>query len=228
MTESRGPAGPVTRRLRASSVEDVAEAADLLGRGGLVAFPTDTVYGLGTTAWDAQAVARIFDAKERPAEKAIPILIADLDGAGELVADMPAGLTALAAHYWPGALTLVAPASRALPEIVTAGTGTVALRVPNHPAALALLRRTGPLAVSSANRSGWVSPMTAAEVLAQLDGRIDAVLDGGRCLGGLPSTVFDLTQSPPRLLRSGPVSKQEIDTVLDGFQERKSSIRIAV
>lgn len=217
-----------TRRLRASSAVDIAEAAALVQAGGLLAFPTDTVYGLGTTAWDAQAVARIFAAKERPPEKAIPILIADLAGAGELLADWPAGLAELAARFWPGALTLVAPASRAVPEIVTAGTGTVALRVPDHPAALALLRRTGPLAVTSANRSGWDSPVTAGEVLAQLDGRIDAVLDGGLCPGGLPSTVLDLTQSPPQVLRSGPVSEQEIYSALSGEQGNDLTIRVAV
>lgn len=200
----------------------------MLQAGGLVAFPTDTVYGLGTTAWDAQAVARIFGAKQRPPEKAIPLLIADLDEAGELLADQPVGLAELAAHFWPGALTLVVPASPALPEIVTAGTGTVALRVPDHPVTLALLRRTGPLAVSSANRSGWDSPVTAGEVLAQLDGRIDAVLDGGRCPGGLPSTVVDLTQSPPQMLRSGPVSEREIRAVGADEQGGELVIRVAV
>lgn len=217
-----------TRLLQANSAADLAEAARLMLDGRLVAFPTDTVYGLGTTAWDAAAVGRIFAAKERPPERAIPILIADLGGAGELVADMPEALAALAARYWPGPLTLVVAASQTIPEIVTAGTGTVALRAPNHPAALTLLRLTGPLAVSSANRSGWDNPLTAADVLAQLAGRIDAVLDGGRCPGGLPSTVFDLTQSPPRRLRRGPVADSEIATLLDSLQSDSSPVRVAV
>jgi len=205
-----------TRRLRADDAADVIAAADLLCRGGLVAFPTDTVYGLGTTVWDAPAVARIFAAKQRPSEKAIPVLLADFDGAGALVDDLPAGLVELAARFWPGALTLVAVARQTVPEIVTAGTGTVALRVPDLPVTLALLRRTGPLAVSSANRSGLESPVSAAEVLVQLDGRIDAVLDGGRCPGGQPSTVVDLTQSPPQVVRCGPISEQAIRMVLAG------------
>ena len=218
----------LTRLLQANSAADLAEAARLLREGGLVAFPTDTVYGLGTTAWDAAAVAGIFAAKERPPEKAIPILIADLGGVGELVAGVPEALAVLAARYWPGPLTLVVAASHTIPEIVTAGTGTVALRAPNHLAALALLRLTGPLAVSSANRSGWDNPLTAADVLSQLDGRIDAVLDGGRCPGGLPSTVFDLTQTPPRLLRRGPVAENEIETVLGGLERDSFAIRVAV
>ena len=215
-----------TRLLRAGSADDLAEAARLLKAGRLVAFPTDTVYGLGTTTWNAAAVARIFAAKERPPEKAIPVLVADLGGAGELMSHRPDGLVALAERYWPGPLTLVVPASNLLPAIVTAGTGTVALRAPDHPVALALLRRTGPLAVSSANRSGWDNPVTAADVLAQLGGRIDAVVDGGPCPGGLPSTVFDLTQSPPGLLRRGPVDESEIRAVLAGAQGDKFSIRV--
>lgn len=216
-----------TRLLHAGRAGDVAEAAALIKRGGLVAFPTDTVYGLGTMAWDAQAVARIFVAKERPAEKAIPILIADLAGAGELMAGQPAGFAALAARFWPGPLTLVVAANRALPETVTGGSETVALRIPDHPGALSLLRYTGPLAVSSANRSGGDNPETAADVLAQLDGRIDAVLDGGRCPGGLPSTVVDLTRSPVRVLRSGPVSEQEILALLAAPQACDSAVRVA-
>lgn len=227
MSVARSTERRETRLLHASRAGDVAEAAALIKGGGLVAFPTDTVYGLGTMAWDAQAVTRIFVAKERPAEKAIPILIADLAETGELMAGQPAGFTALAARFWPGPLTLVVAANRRLPDTVTGGSGTVALRIPDHAGALSLLRCTGPLAVSSANRSGWENPETAADVLAQLDGRIDAILDGGRCPGGLPSTVVDLTRSPVRVLRGGPVSEQEILAALADSRPRDSAIRVA-
>lgn len=228
MTTAQGLDHPrVTRLLRSSSADDVATAAQLLRRGGLVAFPTDTVYGLGTSVGDAQAVADIFVAKERSPDKAIPVLMAGLNGAEGLAVDLPDEFSTLAALFWPGPLTLVVTASRSLPEIVTASTGTVALRVPDHPVALALLRSAGPLAVSSANRSGWESPVTADEVLAQLDGRIDAVLDGGRCPGGLPSTVIDLTQTPFQVLRRGPIDESEIRTALTRPGNPDSGVRVA-
>lgn len=204
----------LTLRLAAAVAEDVAWAAELLSNGGVVAFPTDTVYGLGTTAWRPDSIARLYAAKERPPDKAIPILAADLSAARGLVSAEPPGLSRLARRYWPGPLTLVMPASPRVPEIVSAGTGTVALRVPALEVTLALLRRSGPLAVTSANRSGWADAVSAADVLAQLDGRIDAVLDGGRCPGGAPSTVFDLTVDPPRVLRAGPVSEEELEREL--------------
>lgn len=217
----------VTQRLHAHLAADLLTAADLLRAGGLVAFPTDTVYGLGTGVWNVASIARIFQAKERPPDKAIPVLVANLAAAEELAAGLPEPFVALARRFWPGPLTLVTHANDRLPDILTAGGGTVALRAPAHPAALALLERAGPLAVTSANRSGAGSLVLAADVLEQLDGRIDAVLDGGECPGGAPSTIFDLTQTPPRVLRAGPVSASELDAVLQQVERAKNSVRIA-
>lgn len=187
------------------------QAAAILRAGGLVAFPTDTVYGLGALVWNAASVARIYWAKARPTEKAIPVLLADLQQAGLLGVDPSDQAQTLAGRYWPGPLTLVLPCGPEVPDIVTAGRQTVALRVPDHPVALRLFQLTGqPLAVTSANRSGHASPLTAGEVMAQLAGRIDAVIDGGACPGGVPSTVLDLTTAPPRILRNGPVTSLEL------------------
>lgn len=193
----------------------LGRAADLLRSGGLVAFPTDTVYGLAARAWDAAAVARIYRAKARPAEKAIPVLAATLRQIEQLTGPLSPAVEALAAHFWPGPLTVVLPCRAALPEIVLAGMGTVAVRIPDHPLALQLFRQAGePLAVTSANLSGHANPLTADEVLRQLAGRIDAVLDGGCCPGGAPSTVVDLTTGQPAILRLGPVSEAAIRAAL--------------
>jgi L-threonylcarbamoyladenylate synthase len=186
-------------------------AVDCLLAGGLVAFPTDTVYGLGALVWNEASIRRIYAAKERPPEKAIPVLVADIAAARRLVAKLPATAEALATHFWPGPLTLVVPCGDGLPEFLTSGSGTVALRVPDHPVTLRLLALLGqPLAVTSANRSGLPSPLTAQEVLDQLAGRIDAVVDGGPCPGGQPSTVVSLVTEPPILLRAGPIDIKDL------------------
>ncbi len=189
----------------------LARAAALLRDGRLVAFPTDTVYGLGALVWNPASVARIYWAKARPPEKAIPVLVAGLEQLALLGVETSPLLLALAERFWPGPLTLVARCAARVPDIVTAGTQTVAVRMPDHPAALGLFALAGqPLAVTSANLSGQANPLTARDVMAQLAGRIDAVVDGGACPGGVPSTVLDLTTTPLRILRHGPVTAQDL------------------
>lgn len=183
----------------------------MLRGGGLVAFPTDTVYGLGCYPFDEAAVERLFAAKERDRSKAIPLLLA---GGEDLGAVVPSGgrvLEALVRRYWPGPLTLVVPCCDRLPAVLTAGGGSVAVRVPDHPVARDVLRGAGGvLATTSANRSGEASATTAEEVLAQLGGRVDLIIDGGRSPGGVASTVLDLTAQPPVVLRAGPLGQAEL------------------
>jgi L-threonylcarbamoyladenylate synthase len=193
----------------------IARAAAILRAGGLVAFPTETVYGLGADALNAGAVQGIFDAKGRPANNPLIVHVADVAAARELVTDWPAAAERLVERFWPGPLSLVLPKTTLVPDIVTAGAKTVALRMPAHPVALELLRAGAtPLAAPSANRSSEVSPTRAQHVLKGLQGRIDLLLDGGPTSGGLESTVLDLTSDPPRLLRPGLVSRSEIEAVI--------------
>ncbi|MEZ4452024.1 MAG: L-threonylcarbamoyladenylate synthase [Nannocystaceae bacterium] len=198
--------------IRGADPRALAEAAAILRRGGLVAFPTETVYGLGADGLDAAAVARIFAAKGRPADNPLILHVGDLEQAIALTPRLsPLGRT-LAAAFWPGPLTLVLPRGPGIPSIVTAGLDTVAVRVPDHPIALALLRAFGrPLAAPSANRSGRPSPTTAAHVLADFDGRIDMVIDGGPTTRGIESTVIDLADSSPILLRQGALPREAIE-----------------
>lgn len=193
----------------------IARAAEVLQRGGLVAFPTETVYGLAANALDPEAVARIFAAKSRPAANPLIVHVADAASARPLVADWPETAQRLSDRFWPGSLTLVLTKSKQIPEVVTAGGPTVAVRVPNHPVALALIRGAGlPLAAPSANRSSRLSPTRAEHVLRDLDGCIDLLLDAGPTRGGLESTVLDLAATPPRLLRPGLVTPTEIEQVI--------------
>jgi L-threonylcarbamoyladenylate synthase len=193
----------------------IAEAAELLRRGGLVAFPTETVYGLGANALDSTAVRRIFEAKGRPAVNPIIVHVATVDQVPLVAADWPETAARLAERFWPGPLTLVLPKSPGVPDVVTVGGPTVGVRVPAHPVALALLRAAGvPLAAPSANRSSELSPTTAEHVLRGLTGRIDLILDGGPTAGGIESTVLDLTIEPPRLLRPGLVTPAMIEAVI--------------
>lgn len=195
--------------------EAIARAAAVLRGGGLVVFPTETVYGLGANALDREAVARIFAAKGRPATNPLIVHVAGADQAKEVAADWPTTAVQLAERFWPGPLTLVLPKRATVPEVVTAGGPTVAVRVPAHPVALALIQEAGvPVAAPSANRSTQLSPTCAEHVLQGLGGRIDLVLDGGPTAGGLESTVLDLTASSPRLLRPGLVAPAEIEAVL--------------
>lgn len=179
--------------------------------GELVAFPTDTVYGVGAIVWDAAAVARLYTAKLRALDKAIPVLLAAAADLALIARAAPPAALRLAERFWPGPLTLVVPALPSIPAEVTAGGDTVAVRVPDHPLARALIRAAGaPLATTSANLSGQPSPVTAAEVTAQLGDRIAVILDGGRCPGGVPSTLVDVTGEHPVILRPGPIPAADI------------------
>ena len=191
----------------------IPRALEVLKRGGLVAFPTDTVYGVGALAFDASAVESIYVAKDRPVEKAIPILIGDPEDLGRVTADIPPVAARLAARFWPGPLTLVVPKHPALPEVVSA-TATVGVRVPDHPVARALLQAAGPMAVTSANISGEASPKTVEEVSRQLSGRIPLILDGGETPGGIPSTVINCLGTEPVILREGPVTEEDVQFFL--------------
>lgn len=193
----------------------LAQAAAVLRAGGLVAFPTDTVYGVGAHALLPDAVARLYTAKVRPEGKAIPLLLADAADIERVSRDLPPLASRLIAAFWPGALTLVVPRSAWLPDIVTAGGPTVAVRLPDHPTPRALARALGaPLAATSANLSGQAEATTAAEVLAQLEGRIELLLDGGVCAGGVASTVLDLTVHPPAILRAGALDLAPLQRLL--------------
>jgi L-threonylcarbamoyladenylate synthase len=186
-----------------------------LEAGGLVAFPTDTVYGLGAKAFLAEAAARIYQAKGRSVEKALPVLLSSSADLPRVALKPPLMALRLAARFWPGPLTLVVARQPAIPETVTA-LPTVGVRVPDHAVARGLLTAAGPLAVSSANRAGAPSPRTAQEVLAQLGGVIDLILDGGETAGGMPSTVVDCTGEVPIVLREGPIRLEELLAALDG------------
>src|SRR6185436_8450837 len=178
----------------ANSPDVMPQARAVLNKGGLVAFPTDTVYGVGTMVFDGPAVESIYRAKDRPIEKAIPVLIGDAEDMEKVGMNIPETAYRLATRFWPGPLTVVIPKKPTLPESVSA-TATVGVRVPNHAVARALLRSAGPMAVTSANISGQPSPSTAEEVFAQLGGRIDLIIDGGKTPGGVPSTVIDCTEN---------------------------------
>lgn len=193
----------------------LAEAAAVLRRGGVVAFATETVYGLGANALDASAVGRIFEAKGRPSRNPIIVHVNSIAAARQLVTAWPRTAQVLAEHFWPGPLTLVLPKQSLIPDIVTAGGPTVAIRVPRHPLARALIEAAGvPLAAPSANVSNRISSTTAEHVRRTLDGRIELILDGGPAEGGLESTVVDVTQSPVRLLRPGLVSPEQLAEAL--------------
>jgi L-threonylcarbamoyladenylate synthase len=199
----------------------IARAAAVLRAAGLVAFPTETVYGLGANALDAAAVARIFAAKGRPANNPLIVHVAAVEEARRLVADWPEIADRLAARFWPGPLTLVLPRCISIPDMVTAGGPTVALRLPAHPVARALITAAGaPLAAPSANASSRLSPTRAEHVLHDLGGRVDLILDGGPTAGGLESTVLDITRTPPRLLRPGLVPPADLEAVIGPVTRR--------
>ncbi|MDR3313496.1 MAG: threonylcarbamoyl-AMP synthase [Oscillospiraceae bacterium] len=213
--KNEGGAAATTLRLTAARPEDVAHAAALLRAGELVAMPTETVYGLAANALDPHAVASIFTAKRRPPDNPLIVHIAAPEDIAPLVAAYPPAAQKLAAAFWPGPLTVILPKSALVPDLVSAGLPTVALRIPAHPAARALLRAAGvPLAAPSANRSGSPSPTTAAHVLADLDGRLSAILDGGECSVGVESTVVTLAEGPPCLLRPGGIPPEALRAVL--------------
>jgi len=191
----------------------VARAAALLREGALLAFPTDTVYGLGAAFDQPQAVRALYRAKDRPSEKAIPILLADARDLSLVTASVPNWVEPLIARFWPGGLTLILHKSVTVSPAVSA-LSTVAVRLPDLSLTRQIIAAAGmPLAVTSANRSGQPSPRTATEVMAQLGGRITALVDGGPCPGGVSSTILDCTADPPRVLRVGAIPVAALQTL---------------
>jgi L-threonylcarbamoyladenylate synthase len=202
-----------TEILQASSPGAIAQALRMLQTGGLVAFPTDTVYGIGALAFDGNAVESIYAAKERPMEKSIPVLLGDAADLEKVAMDIPDSARRLSDRFWPGPLTIIVPRRPELPEAISS-TATVGVRVPDHEFARALLQAAGPLAVTSANVSGAQSPLTAQEVYEQLGGRIALILDGGRTPGGVPSTLVDCTSAELKVLREGPIALERLMSAL--------------
>lgn len=194
--------------------QQIQLAVEVLKQGGLVAFPTDTLYALGAAANIDSAIEKLYAAKERSRHSPLPLLIADIAQLPEIAASIPEVAWRLAEHFLPGALTLVLPRSPAVSSLITAGGDTIAVRIPNHPVSLALLRWLGaPATGTSANLSGKSSPVTALEVAHQLGKRVDLILDGGRCPGGVESTIIDVTGEVPVILRRGAISQEEIEKI---------------
>lgn len=197
----------------------IERAAALIRAGEVVVFPTETVYGLGADALQPRAVERIFAAKGRPLSDPLIVHIADEDALRELAATLPGHVKELARAFWPGPLTLIVPRSQRVPSLVTAGLETVAVRMPHHPVALALIRAAGsPIAAPSANRFMHVSPTTAQHAFADLNGRVPLILDSGPCEVGVELTVLDLCAAVPTILRPGGVSLEELRTMLPDVQ----------
>lgn len=215
MTDGTGlNAGPIC--LSIESTGAIEHAVELLQRGQVVAFPTDTVYGLGAHACLSQAVTRLYAVKKRPHDLPIPVLLSDAGAMETVCIDIPALAWRLAERFWPGGLSLVLGRSQVIPDAVTSGGPTVAVRVPDHASVRELCRRLGaPLAATSANRHGRPAPVTAGEVQASLGASVPLILDGGPCQGGMASTVLDLTVSPPAILRPGPVTADALGEFVD-------------
>ena len=198
-----------TKVVSSDSPNAILSALEILLSGGLVAFPTDTVYGVGCLAFHPQAIESIYIAKDRPIEKAIPVLIGDNEDLVKVAEEVPIFAMRLIDRFWPGPLTILVPKKPTLPAAISA-TSTVGVRVPDHDVARALLRLGGPMAVTSANISGQASPTSAQEVVSQLGGRIAMIVDGGETPGGVPSTLVDCTGEKIQILREGPISKEEL------------------
>lgn len=195
--------------------EGLREAARIIRGGGLVAFPTETVYGLGANGLDEQAAKKIYEAKGRPSDNPLILHIADMDALSEIVTEIPETARQLAERFWPGPLTMIFPKAVCVPYGTTGGLDTVAVRMPVHPVALALIREAGvPVAAPSANTSGRPSPTTAVHVREDMDGRIDCILDGGSVGIGLESTIVDVTGEIPVMLRPGYITKEMLEEVV--------------
>ena len=194
--------------------EQIEKGISILKQGGLVAFPTDTVYGLGAWANNEQAVEQVYRVKERPRNMALPLLLADISQIDEVAEPVPPIVWLLAHNFLPGALTIVLHKSNLVPDIITAGGITVAVRIPAHPIPIALAQGLGaPIVGTSANLSGKPSALTADEVYSQFGNKIDLVIDGGRCPGGRESTIIDVTEEEPVILREGAISREELKQV---------------
>lgn len=204
----------ITKIISADHPNAIKRALELIRSGKLVAFPTDTVYGLGAQAFSLQAIQKLFQVKNREPNRAIPILLGGLDQLDLVTVSMGYMALRLAEVFWPGPLTLVVPRHPSLPDIIAPGN-TIGIRMPDHPLALSLLGMSGPLATTSANLSGASSPQTAQEVRTQLNRRIPLILDGGRTPGGVPSTVVSCTDKEPVVLRPGPIRMDDLLRALE-------------
>jgi tRNA threonylcarbamoyl adenosine modification protein (Sua5/YciO/YrdC/YwlC family) len=191
----------------------LVKANEIIQEGGLIAFPTDTVYGIGVSAFNEKAIEKIYQVKGRSKLKAIPILISDAEQLDQVTTNISPTISQIIDEFWPGALTLILPIHPELPGNLSSGK-TIGVRVPDHDLVRELLRMTGPLAASSANLSGKPSALTAKEVQVQLGERIDLILDGGREPGGMASTVLDCSGDEPRILREGPILWEEIELLI--------------
>ena len=201
----------MVNKLSSSIQKQVETGISILKQGGIVAFPTDTVYGLGACANLGQAVERVYQVKKRPRNMALPLLLAHTSQISEVAYPVPPIAWLLAHNFLPGALTLVLPKSNSVPDVITAGGMTVAIRIPAHSIPVALAEGLGtPIVGTSANLSGKPSALTADEVYSQFGDRIDLVIDGGRCLGGEESTIVDVTGEIPVVLREGAISREEL------------------
>ncbi|MCM1296693.1 MAG: L-threonylcarbamoyladenylate synthase [Muribaculaceae bacterium] len=214
-----------------SSREAILQAADILRSGGLVAFPTETVYGLGADALSKKAAEKIYAAKGRPSDNPLIVHIADVRAVHELADCVPPKAEMLMEAFWPGPLTIILPKKTLVPDETTGGLGTVALRMPSHPAALEMIRESGLyIAAPSANTSGRPSPTVVAHVLDDLNGKVDMILDGGAVGIGIESTIVDLTETCPTILRPGFITKQMLEQIIgevkmDAALEINSNIR---
>ena len=202
-----------TKLISANNPAAIAHAVDVLEHGGLVAFPTDTVYGLAAPVFNEESIDRLYIVKGRSSEKAIAVLIGRVDDLKKVATNVNTSTLVLANHYWPGPLTMIVPRHPNLPDVL-APLPTSGVRIPDHPVALELLQTTGPLAVTSANLSGAKNACTAQQVRDQLEGRVHLIIDGGKTPGGVPSTVIECTTSEIQVLRSGPISERELESVL--------------
>ena len=201
-----------TERLTAADVE---RAAAILARGGLLGIPTETVYGLGANGLDPEAVAHIFEAKGRPQDNPLILHVPSAEWLARYCADIPAAAYTLAERFWPGPLTMILRRKPVVPDAVTAGLDTVGMRCPAHPVCRAIIAAAGvPVAAPSGNTSGRPSPTNMADMLEDMDGKIDGIVDGGPCAVGVESTIIDLTEEPPRLLRPGGVTLEELRDAL--------------
>ena len=211
-----------TKRLTSN---DIDIAADIIKNGGLVAIPTETVYGLAANALDGKAVSKIFKAKGRPMDNPLIVHVSCIEEIDKLVSEIPPQAKKLANTFWPGPLTIILKRSNIIPEEVSAGLDTVAIRLPNNDVTRKLIKIAGvPLAAPSANTSGSPSPTSASHVLHDLDGKIDAILDAGNCRVGLESTVITLTSPVPTLLRPGGITVEELRNVLGNVEIDKAVI----
>ncbi|PIV23959.1 MAG: threonylcarbamoyl-AMP synthase [Deltaproteobacteria bacterium CG_4_8_14_3_um_filter_45_9] len=201
--------------MESKETQIIHQAAEIIKRGGIVAFPTETVYGLGADAFNPLAVARVFEVKRRPYFDPLIVHVANPSNVEKLVKEIPSNAKKLIERFWPGPLTVVLLKEENIPDIVTAGLPTVAIRMPNHPMALSLIKESKcPIAAPSANSFGYLSPTTAEHVQEQLGDEVDLILDGGPCPVGVESTIVSFLEEKPRLLRPGGASLEEIESII--------------